>query len=599
VSVRPIAVSRAQRRVRVAVVPDVLALSGLALLCLVFVAITWRTWGSVPRDAGYDLSAAARTARGSFPYVDYTYSYGPSVPLLLGGLFAALGVSLGVAEGLGVALAVGLVAATYGVARQRMTALPSVLAAAVVAPVAFSSGGGSPIFDFVLPHTFSAPIASLLTLGLLAALTSFATRARPWLLPLAGALLGLVAVTRPEAALAPAAATLVWLALRAWAARDSRRAVRDGARVAVTAAVVGVLGYGPFLFAVGPGELVWKNLYPVDLLRAGGNTVISSSAPFTPRSALVLAGFAALYLVIAFACVAVGRARGRAGLPWLAASGAGLLGLAALAARSGGGTNGALHRLTDLAYRPIPLIAAAAVVLAARPALRRTEAWSTAAQTDLLLAIFLFAASIRTYALFVPGSDAIYAFPLAAILLVRLHVALPRSARTRIAGACWIALAACTVAALGARDAHRASYTVQTPHGAFRTTAAQGRPFSAAVRIIERDTRPGDAVLVAPQLQALEVLTGRRSALPQLSLLPGALPDAAAEQAAIARLDAAHVRVAVLDRRALKDYGNGAFGSTFDRVLHAWVTTRFRRVATVGGSGERPLQLDIWERHTS
>ena len=184
-------------------------------------------------------------------------------------------------------------------------------------------------------------------------------------------------------------------------------------------------------------------------------------------------------------------------------------------------------------------------------------------------------------------------------MLVRLHVALPRSARTRIAGACWIALAACTVAALGARDAHRASYTVQTPHGAFRTTAAQGQPFSAALRIIERDTRPGDAVLVAPQLQALEVLTGRRSALPQLSLLPGALPDAAAERAAIAKLDAAHVRVVVLDRRALKDYGNGAFGSTFDRVLHAWVTTRFQRVATVGGSGERPLELDIWERHTS
>ena len=40
VSVRPVAVSHAHRRVRVAVVPDVLALGGLALLCLVFVVIT-------------------------------------------------------------------------------------------------------------------------------------------------------------------------------------------------------------------------------------------------------------------------------------------------------------------------------------------------------------------------------------------------------------------------------------------------------------------------------------------------------------------------------------------------------------------------------
>ena len=54
-------------------------------------------------------------------------------------------------------------------------------------------------------------------------------------------LLGLVAVTRPEAALAPAAATLVWLALRAWAVSERRvRAVLDGARIALPAAVVSV-----------------------------------------------------------------------------------------------------------------------------------------------------------------------------------------------------------------------------------------------------------------------------------------------------------------------------------------------------------------------
>jgi hypothetical protein len=474
-----------------------------------------------------------------------------------------------------------------------MAIVPSALAAAVVAPVAFSSGGGSPIFNDVLPHTFSAPIAALFTLAVLAALTAFVAHRHAVLLTLAGAALGLVAVTRPEAALAPLAAIVVWLALRAWADRRARSALRDGAALAVPALVVTAAGYGPFLFAIGPRELLWTNLYPVDLLRAGGNSVISETAPFTLHSGLVLAGFGALYAVLAAVCIAVGRGR-----LWLLAAGAGLLVLAAFAARAGGGANGALHHLTDLAYRPVPLIAIAAVALAARPALRRGNAMSAAAQADLLLALFLLAASIRGYALFAPGSNAIYTFPLAAVVLVRLHVALPKATRTRLAGAAWIALAAFAVAALGARDAHRASFTVQTPHGAFRTTAAQGRPFSAALRIIERATRPGDAVLVAPQLQALEVLSGRRSALRELSLLPGALPDAAAERLAIAQLDAAHVRVAVLDRRALKEYGNGAFGSTFDRVLHSWVTTRFHRVATVGGSGERPLQLDIWERDT-
>jgi hypothetical protein len=598
-SAGPVAVPSVRRRIRVAALTDRVALGGLALLCAAFVVITWRTWGSVPEDVGYDLSAAARTAHGSLPYVDYTYSYGPVAPLLLGGLFAALGVSLGVAQALGVLLATATVAATYGVARQRMAVLPSALAAAVVVPVAFSNGGGSPIFNDVLPHTFSAPIAALFTLGVLGALTAFVARGRSSLLLLAGAALGLTAVTRPEAALAPVCAILVWLALRAWAGRDAGRSLREGLRLALPALVVIAVGYAPFLIAVGPHDLLWTNLYPLDLLRAGGNTVISGTAPFTLHSGVVLATFGALYAVIVFVSVAVGRRADRAGLAWLVAAGIGVLALLALAARGGGGTNGALHHLTDLAYRPIPLIAAVAVVLAARPALRRSEAWSAAGQADLLLAIFLFAASIRTYALFAPGSDAIYTFPLAAIVLVRLHVSLPTSTRTRLAGAAWIMLAACTVAALGARDAHRASYTVQAPHGAYRTTAAQGQPISEALRIIERDTRPGDAVLVAPQLQALEVLSGRRSALPQLSLLPGALAGPAAEREAVARLEAADVRVAVLDRRELSEYGNGAFGSTFDRVLHAWVTAHFTRIATVGGSGDRPFKLDIWERHTS
>ena len=592
-SARPVAVPVTRRVTRVGAISDTAALCFLALGCLALVVITWRTWGSVPEDAGYDLSAAARTAHGSLPYVDYTYSYGPLAPLLLGGLFAALGVSLGVAEALGVVLATATVAGTYGLARQRMAVLPSALAAAVVAPVVFSSGGGSPIFNVVLPHAFSAPIAMLCTLGVLGALTAYVTRGSTFLLALAGAGVGLIAVARPESALAPAAAIVLWLVLRAYADRHVRGAVREAAWIALPALAVTLAAYVPFLIAVGPSTLLWTNLYPVDVLRAGGNSVIAETAPFTLHSAIVLAGFGVLYAVLTAVCVALGRGR-----VWLLAAGAGLLVLALAAARAGGGANARLHHVTDLAYRPMTLIALVAVVVAVRPLLGRERSFTVAQQADLLLAAFLLAASIRTYALFAPGSDAIYAFPLAAIVLVRLHVTLPAALTTRLAGAAWIVLAACVVAALGARDAHRASYTVQAPHGTFRTTPDRGRPFAEALRIIERDTRPGDAVLVAPQLQALEVLAGRRSALPQLSLLPGALPDVAAERQAIARLEAAHVRVAVIDRRALKEYGNGAFGSTFDRVLHAWVTTRFHRVATVGGSGDRPLELDIWERST-
>ena len=577
---------------------DAIALGCLTAAGIVFALLTWRTWGSVPEDIGYDLSAAARTAGGALPYVDYTYSYGPLAPLGLGGIFAAFGTGLEAAAAFGAVLAGAIVAATYGVARQHVGPLAAAIAAAVVLPVAFTSGGGSPIFDFVLPHSYSAPLASLATLGMLAALTAFARGGSKHLLLLAGLALGLIALARPEAALAPAAATALWLVLRGRRPPGARASLAAAARIAGAALALAVAGYAPFLLAVSIDELVFTNLYPVDVLRAGGNAVLSDTAPFTFGSALELVGWGALYAALVCVLVGAGRAFDARNRTGLLVAGAGALAFAFLAVVTGGGPSGALHHVTELAYRPIPLIAAALLALALRPALRRGETWTVAQQADLLLAAFLLAASIRAYALFLPGSTAIYTFPLAAIVLVRLHAGLSSRRGVRLAGLAWIALAACAVALLGLRDARHETFTVQAANGTLRTTPAQGEPFAAALRVIERETAPGDAVLVAPQLTALEVLSGRRSALPQLSLLPGALPDAEAEREAIERLEAAGVRLAVLDRRSLTEYGNGAFGATFDRVLGEWVKTHFVRVATVRGAGERSLELDIWKWRT-
>jgi hypothetical protein len=82
--------------------------------------------------------------------------------------------------------------------------------------------------------------------------------------------------------------------------------------------------------------------------------------------------------------------------------------------------------------------------------------------------------------------------------------------------------------------------------------------------------------------------------LPQLSLLPGALADDAAQDRAIAAM--ADVRLVVADRTPLTAYGHGAFGTTFDRRIAAWLHTNFHLLKTVKGDGTRPRLINIWIR---
>jgi hypothetical protein len=98
-------------------------------------------------------------------------------------------------------------------------------------------------------------------------------------------------------------------------------------------------------------------------------------------------------------------------------------------------------------------------------------------------------------------------------------------------------------------------------------------------------------------MTSLYVMADRRDPLPQLSLLPGALATAADEDRAIARMRG--VRVAIIDRTPQTTYEHGAFGTTFDQRLAAWLRREFRRVATVRGAGSQPRTLDVWIRRSS
>jgi hypothetical protein len=574
---------------RALVLSDAVVIAVLAAWTVALAAATWGTWGDLTMDTGYDLLAAARTAGGELPYGDYSYFYGPAAPLLLGGIYSVTGVAVWPAAALGLVLGALAVALTYRLARMFVAPLPAGLAAAIVAPATVSSANNS----YVLPHTFSAPLAIVLALGVLILLAGWARgddgRGR---LLAAGALLGAVAITRPELAASLYAGVALWFAFLVW--RDGRSALRAGFTVLAPAAAVPLAVYGAMLAVIPLDELLWDNLYPRDYIEAAGSVVLRLHAPLTASSFAELAAHAFAYGAGIVALLGAGtalQAGGRARTLVLMAAGGGALAfLAVLAARPD-----TVRFYLQWGWAWVPAgawVAAGALVWRGR---------SSESRAVLLPVLVLAVVATSIYADFVPTPNALhpntvaYVLPLAVVFLAWLHGGvLARNPGAAALGAGWLGVLAVAAGVLVVHDARQETETVRGANGTMTARPAEAAALQQVLTTIERTTRRGDQVLLAPQLTSLYVMADRRNPLPQLSLLPGMLPTREDEERAIARMK--DVRVVVVDRAPQTTYEHGAFGTTFATGLADWLRREFRRAATVSGSGPNPRTLDVWTR---
>jgi 4-amino-4-deoxy-L-arabinose transferase-like glycosyltransferase len=579
---------------------DTYVLGALALALVALAALTWGTWGDLSMDTGYDLVAASRTADGELPYVDYVYFYGPLGPVLLAAVYGITGPAVWPAVALGLLLAVAAVWLTYRLAREFVAPLPAGIAAALVASTALSAANNS----YVLPHTLSAPLALVLALGALLTSVRWARsdeddeRGR---LVVAGTLAGLAAISRPELAAALYVALTAWLLVRVWRPGRATRttALGDAAALAVPALAIPGLVYGYFAVRVGVGDLLFENLYPTDYLREAGNVVLRLHAPWTAGSFAELAGSVLLYgagVAALFGCARVIDAGGtRRRLVLLALAGGALLFLLVLVAKPD-----TVRFYLRYAYAWVPAgawIAAGVLIWSIRRG--RTEA-----RAALLPVLLLAVAATTTYAQFTPFPNLLhpdataFLMPLAAVFLAWLHVSVVarRSATAAKLGVAWLAVLAVANAGLVVADAREDTTTVRGPGGALAARAADGPALQAALDAVARYTRPGEPVLLAPQMTALYVMGDRPNPLPQLSLLPGTLTGAQDEQDAIARLG--DVRLAVVDRTPQSTYEHGAFGTTFAPRIGAWLRANFDLVTTARGAGPTPRVVDIWIRRS-
>ncbi len=589
----PVRVSMARAR-GVAVHADAAALAGLAVLAGVMVALTWATWGDLGRDTGYDMVAAQRVADGQLPYVDYVYYYGPLAPMLAG-LAAWLG-GAGIEPMIGFGLVVALlcVVATYALGRMLAGPLGGFLAGAITVPVAL----GPTNFSFVLPHSFSATLGILLALCFALAVGQYAAARRDIWLVAAGASAGLIGLTRPEFAIAVLVAAVIWLGLR-WHAGSG--GWRETFLFSALALGIPAVVYGAFAAGAGLHRLVLENIYPQDTLAEAGNSVLKIHAPFTAASFVDLGVKLALYGVGCAALVLLGLGLARlAGRQHVVAIATGAVLFAALVGVAVARSE-TLRYWLEFAYGWIPAGAAVAVVVLLVRYRRRIAGWTPAAQVELVAAVILTVLAVKTYAAFFVNAPhaqpAVYAIPLAAVFLARLHlVEFGRQTSVVTLGAVWLAFLAAAGIGLTIKDAAAESARISGSGGSLAALPTDAVSLQPALDLIEAYTDPGEAILLAPQLTGLYTLSGRDNPLPQISLLPGALPTTDDERAAIAALDRAGVRLVVTDRRPFTEYAHTSFGGSFDRALASWIRSDFTRVATLAPGPGGTHTLDVWIR---
>jgi hypothetical protein len=585
-------------RVRLVLSGEALAIAGFALLTLVLVVLTWRTWGDLNSDTGYDQVAAARVAAGEIPFRDFIYYYGPLAPATMGLLAVFAGAGFDTAIAFGLVVTCAIIAATYVVARTVTRPLGAFLATAITAAVAFTPDN----FSYVIPHTTDATLGMLLLLLALVGIARYASSGRHRWLVWIGSCLGGLLIAKAEPALAGLAMAAIWLLVRR---RAGARVRTEALLVGVPAVLVPALVYGALLAVVSPHRLLFENLYPRGFYHAAGDTQLKARMPLTAASFAHLAEKALLYGLGVLALVMLARllerhvsARGLVPAALVAGAGAALAAVAVNA--------GALRHGLQFAYGWIPLgVTVGLAYLVVRTP--RSE-WTPATQVQAAGAAALAVLGWSAYNGFFPHAPyeqmAAYYMPLAAVFLACLHGdILARTGWALVLGIAWLAFLGTSGTALAVKDARVDSMTVRGPDGALAQAPQDAALYQDALRWIDRETVAGEPIFVAPMMTGLYPLSGHPGVVDEISMLPGALPSVADEKRAIAELERANVGVVITDDRQWPGYGQGSFGVTFDRVLAQWIRTRFDRVARLHArpwtsfDGDHPSRnITVWVR---
>jgi hypothetical protein len=540
-------------------------------------------WSDAIIDSGREWIVPDALARGELLYRDVVYWFGPFTPYAHALAFRLFGSSFVTLVAAGAAAAVCVLAALFVVIdrvagrRQAMAWTALAVPALVFMPHA---GGLLLGMGYRIWHAAGFALAAV-------AAASGGRRRSAGLALLAGAFAGLAGLCRTEWGLAAVAGCLLALSV-------SRRSLRGFPRAAAAslAAFLVVLGGGLGYFVLRAGSAA--------VLR-DGHVLLFGLPPETrefflafsgirdwPRglaqlvySTAMWAGAALVVEIVALGPTERGLARRRGRLLLL------LLAVLAGAALCGGASGAVL-------FSAAPAVSAAALWLGLRRAGRpRAAALAACGFLGLILSYRRpFHIGDSAYV----GPPLLFAFVCAAGLSAAFaHRRAAGASRRRLSRALLAASAGLTAFAFAGRVLQYASderIPIAATGGMLSADAATAKEVVSLSEEIRNGSSPREGLVVIPEGEVLNFLSGRANPLRDKLYIPGYLTRAN-ENAVLGEISRARPAAVVLWFRTTSEYGPGAFGSEYGRDLAAWIRSHYveraRRGPLSGGAAPRLL----------
>jgi hypothetical protein len=224
----------------------------LGILTVFFLATSWRKWPDALIDFGPELYVPWRITQGSLLYRDLDNNYGPLSQYLNAALFRIFGTSMTVLVAANIVVFAGILTVIYVLFRRAWGRVAAFLSSVILISVfGFAQYLQIGNYNYAAPYSHEATHGMLVCVLLLWALVCWVERPTVLLSSLAGGLLGLTVVLKPEFLLAGGLITLAALCLR-W--RHKRPVPLAAIGCWAAAAVVPTLGFAMYFSAYLP----WK-----------------------------------------------------------------------------------------------------------------------------------------------------------------------------------------------------------------------------------------------------------------------------------------------------------------------------------------------------
>ncbi len=544
-------------------------------------ATSWRKWGNIFVDGGRELELPRRLLQGEALYSDLRCYYGPLAPYVNAALYGLFGVHADVLVAAGIASAALMTLVLYLLARRFVDRPTATVAALVFVYVcAFPHLGWNPAFTFALPYSYAATYGSLVATTSLLFLIRHAQGGRTADFVASTAFLVLASLAKVELFVAAGAAHVAWIAGAIGANRFTRaRLVGYGIAAATVVAVYGLLtarvGWTLWLDNLG-GPLNVANERFRRWVMGLDDPALSLRHMGASAVALAVAGG-----VGAAAALVAGAARARALVRWIAC------------AAAFGATLELYRRLPlAIAFRILPLVAAAALVAFA------VAAWRTGGdRARMVPRLPVWAFALASFAR-IPLNSTVehYGFfllpvPIVAFALLLLDD-LPRLATAsewrrrayRSAGAGLLVGAAVLHFGESAKMYDQHIHELATPRGRLLLLTHFEAGVVQALSSFPRGTR----VLTVPQGDGLVFFSGLEAADGMFSHLPPDFVGAYAEERVLARWQANPPDVVVWTRQDMSEFGFREFGDDFARACASWLAANYSPLA---GDPTAPVRL--------